>query len=71
MRTSRYTIDLDPTADDTLSSLAAAKGTTKADIIKRALASYSFISEQTRANSGRKVSITDAEDNVLKDIVMP
>jgi hypothetical protein len=71
MTTSRYTIDLDPMADNTLSSLAAEKGTTKADIIKRALASYSFISKQAPADSGRKVSITDAEDKVLKDIVLP
>ena len=71
MRTTRYTIDLDKKFDETLSDLAASKGTTKAEIIKRALATYSFISEQTPADSNKKVSITSADDKVLKDIIIP
>jgi hypothetical protein len=72
MSTTRYTIDLDPTFDKTLSALAAAKGTSKAEIIKRALATYSYISgEAPSSDSARKVSITDKEDKVLKDIVIP
>lgn len=71
MSTTRYTIDLDQTFDKTLSALAATKGTSKAEIIKRALATYSFISGQAPSESGRKVSITDYEDKVLKDIVIP
>ncbi|MBV9657483.1 MAG: hypothetical protein JO295_05175 [Verrucomicrobia bacterium] len=71
MPTTRYTIDLDPNLDLTLTALAESKGTTKAEIIKRALASYSFISKQIPADSGRKVSITDASDKVLKDIALP
>lgn len=71
MKTTRYTIDLDEKFDQTLSGLAAEKGTTKAEIIKRALATYSFISGQTPADSDRKVSITTSDDKVLKDIVIP
>lgn len=71
MNTTRYTIDLDPVFDKTLAGLAVAKGTSKAEIIKRALATYSFISRQIPAESGRKVSITDASDKVLKDIIIP
>ena len=71
MATTRYTIDLDQTFDQTLSALAANKGTSKAEIIKRALATYSYISGQTPSESGKKVSITDSSDKVLKDIVIP
>ena len=71
MKTTRYTIDLDPNFDRSLSNLAASKGTSKAEIIKRALATYSFISGQTPTDSDRKVSITDMQDKVLKDIVIP
>ncbi len=71
MATTRYTIDLDQTLDKTLSGLAENKGTTKAEIIKRALATYSFISGQTSSESGKKISITDASDKVLKDIAIP
>ncbi len=71
MRTTRYTIDLDPTLDKTFTELAVAKGTSKAEIIRRALATYSYISGQTQADPGRKVSITNHEDKVLKDICIP
>jgi predicted transcriptional regulator len=71
MKTSRYTIDLDTAFDNTLSALASQKGTTKAEIIKRALATYSVLSAQAPINSKKKVSITDSEDRVLKDVVLP
>ncbi len=71
MATTRYTLDLDQTLDRTLSGLAESKGTTKAEIIKRALATYKYISGETPADSGKKVSITDGADKVLKDIVIP
>lgn len=71
MSTTRFTVDLDKTFDDTLSGLAKDKGTTKAEIIKRALATYSFISGQAPLGSDKKVSITDTDDRVLKDIIIP
>ena len=71
MKTVRYTIDLDPSFDQALSGLAESKGTSKAEIIKRALATYKYISGQAPTNSDRKVSITDQNDKVLKDIVIP
>ena len=71
MNTSRFTIDLDSSFNQTLAALAEEKHTTKAEIIKRALATYSYISGQAPMDSGRKVSITDGDDKVLKDIVIP
>ena len=71
MKTTRYTVDLDATFDNTLSALASQKGTTKAEIIKRALATYKVLSAQTPSESGMKVSITDSQDKVLKDVLLP
>ena len=67
----RYTMDLDKQLDEALSELAARKGTSKAEIIKRALATYNFISCQAPANSDKKFSITTSDDKVLKDIIIP
>lgn len=69
--TTRYTIDLDAAFDEKLSSLASEKRTTKAEIIKRALATYSMLSLQAPIDSKNKVSITDQDDHVLKDIIIP
>lgn len=71
MKTTRYTVDLDAEFDNTLSRLAEQKGTTKAEIIRRALATYSFLAAQAPINSQKKVSITDQNDHVLKDVVLP
>lgn len=71
MKTTRYTIDLDKNFDETLSALAQRKSTTKAEIIRRALATYSYIVGQAPAASDSKLSITDSQDRVLKDIVIP
>lgn len=71
MSTRRYTIDLDPNFDATLSNLASQKGTTKAEIIRRALATYTVLTQQTMNQEGKKVSITDSTDHVLKNIMVP
>ena len=67
---SRYTIDLNEQFDSTLAKLAQRKGVTKSDVIRRALASYSFL-EDAAKQEGKKVSITDEEDKVVKDVVLP
>ena len=71
MKTSRYTVDLDPAFDSTLTALASDKGVSKAEIIKRALATYNYLSTQAPMSSNMKVSITDSADKVLKDVVLP
>ncbi len=73
MNTRRYTIDLDKRFDSRLAELAQQKGTTKAEIIKRALATYSVITGSVQApdNSDKKLSITNQDDKVLEDIVIP
>jgi hypothetical protein len=67
----RYTIDLDSNFDKKLSDLAKEKGVTKADVIRRALATYTYISGQAPMGGENKVSITNQQDEVLKDLILP
>ncbi len=66
----RFTIDVDDKFNDTLSSLA--QGTTKADVIRRAVASYQYLkSEVPTASTERQISITDASGKVQKVVILP
>lgn len=68
----RFTIDFDDEFDKTLSELVrTTDATTKADVIRRAVASYSFLKKQQKANKDAKIVITDDEDKVRKEIVLP
>ena len=67
----RYTIDFGPDFDQLLESLAEKKGSTKAEIIRRAVASYSYLDKQVGAETGNKVSVTNQDDEVLKDVILP
>lgn len=67
----RYTIDFDKDFDKTLLDLVATTdATTKADVIRRAVASYSFLKKQQKANKDAKIVITD-DDKLRKEIVLP
>lgn len=67
----RYTIDFDDDFDKTLTDLiGTTDATTKADVIRRAVASYSYLKKQQRANKDAKVVIT-SDDKVIKEIVLP
>jgi hypothetical protein len=49
-----------------------ANGGSKADVIRRAVQTYSYLKSQVpNQNSGQRVSITDAEGNVKKDVILP
>jgi hypothetical protein len=66
----RFTIDIDDKFNETLSALA--KGTSKADVIRRAVASYQYLkSEVGNGHPGKRISITDAAGNIQKDVVLP
>jgi predicted transcriptional regulator len=63
----RLTIDFDDNFEKTLSDLVkTTDATTKADVIRRAVASYSFLKKQQNA----KIVITDGDDKV-KEVVLP
>jgi hypothetical protein len=68
---SRYTIDIAPEFDKLLSSIADSKGTTKADIIRRAVASYQALTREVEKTPDSKVSITRNDDTVIKDVILP
>jgi hypothetical protein len=66
----RFTIDIDDQFNETLKSLA--NGGNKADVIRRAVASYRYLkSEVPNSQSDKRISITDAEGKVLKDVIFP
>lgn len=67
----RYTVDLSEDIESLMTGLAKEKRTTKAEILRRALASYGFLIRSTDPDKGTKVSITDENDRVLKDVVLP
>ena len=67
----RYTIDFDKDFDKTLSDLVqTTDATTKADVIRRAVASYSYLKKQQQSNKDAKIVITD-DDKMRKEIVLP
>ena len=60
--------------DDTsklLKELAAEKGTSQTEIIRRALAMYRYLDKETR-DGDKRVSVTSAKENkILKDVILP
>jgi hypothetical protein len=66
----RFTIDIDDKFNDTLTNLA--NGGSKADVIRKAVASYQYLkSEVPNSQSDKRVSITDANGNIQKDVILP
>jgi predicted transcriptional regulator len=66
----QYSVTFDDGFDQALSEAAARQRTTKADIIRKAVASYIYLNKET-ASDDRKVSITNDQDRVIKDVVLP
>jgi hypothetical protein len=67
----RYTIDFDKDFDNTLSELVkSTDATTKADVIRRAVASYSFLKKQQQSNKDAKIVITD-DNQLKKEVILP
>jgi hypothetical protein len=67
----RYTIDFDDKFDRTLSDLLeSTDATTKADVIRRAVASYSYLKKAQQENKNAKVVVTD-NAKLHKEIVLP
>lgn len=66
----RYTFDAGKDFDALLEKLSADKSTTKAEVIRRAVASYAYLNKETMKDE-RKVSITNDKDEVVKDVVLP
>jgi len=66
----RFTIDIDDKFNETLTNLA--KGGSKAEVIRKAVASYQYLkSVVPDSQSDTRISITDANGNVQKDVILP
>ena len=66
----RISVELSDKAEKIIDSLAKDERTSKADIVRRALALYNFVQSETKA-AGRKLSLTNDRNEVEKDIVLP
>ena len=67
---SNLTIQLGDKTNQLLEQLATEKSTTKTEIIRRALAMYKYLDDETR-DGDKRVSITSVKDgNIIKDIIM-
>jgi len=67
----RYTIDFNDKFDKTLSDLLeSTDATTKADVIRRAVASYSYLKKAQQENKDAKIVVTD-NAKLHKEIVLP
>ena len=64
----RLTIEFPDKVNEMLVELAKKDSTTKVDIIRRALALYDYVHKEAMEKS-RKVSITDDDDTIIKDIL--
>jgi len=67
----RYTMDFGDKFDDMVNKLAEEKGITKAELIRRAVATYNYLSNETQNTKQLKVSLSDQNNKVLKDVILP
>lgn len=63
----KYTIDLGEDANKQLDEVAKEKGMTKADVIRRAVATYVTVNREVK--KGNRLTISNAEDRVIKELV--
>jgi hypothetical protein len=63
----KFTVQLNDEMDEILSDLARQEGIPKTQVIRRSLALLKFLQEEER--NGRKLAVTDNENNVVKEIV--
>jgi len=66
----KLTVEFNDKMNDILEKLAEEKGTTKVDVLRRAVALYRYLDSETNEEENKKVSITRG-DKVVKDIVLP
>ncbi|MBM3237047.1 hypothetical protein FJZ31_12215 [Candidatus Poribacteria bacterium] len=64
----RLTIEFPDKVNDILKELAKKDQTTKVDVLRRALALYNYVHKEA-IEQDKKLSITDEEDKIIKDIV--
>ncbi len=63
----KLTVEFNDKMNDILEQLAEEKGTTKVDVLRRAVALYKYLDSEQKDG---KVSITQ-DNKIVKDIVLP
>jgi predicted DNA-binding protein len=63
----KYTIDLGEYANKQLDEVAKEKGMTKADVIRRAVATYVTVNREIK--NGNRLTISNSEDRIIKELV--
>jgi hypothetical protein len=66
----RYTIDTDEQFDQNLADLVKMTGGTKADVLRKALATYKYLKSEGQEPQN-KVSITKNNGVIVKDVILP
>jgi hypothetical protein len=66
----KLTVEFNTKMDEILSDLAQDKGTTKVDVLRRAVALYKYIDSQLSPEGRRHLAITE-DDRIVKEIVVP
>jgi hypothetical protein len=66
----RFTIDTDQQFDQNLTDLVNMTGGTKADVLRKALATYKYLKTEDQQPQN-KVSITNSDNVVVKDVILP
>jgi len=66
----RFTIDTDQQFDQNLTDLVNMTGGTKADVLRKAIATYKYLKTEDQQPEN-KVSITNKENVVVKDVILP
>jgi hypothetical protein len=66
----KLTVEFNDKMNDILGQLAEQKGTTKVDVLRRAVALYNYLDSEQKAGENQRVSITQ-NNKVVKDIVLP
>jgi len=65
----KLTIEFGIQMNEMLDKLAKQKHITKAEVLRRALAMYNYVDDETRGGEKRLSITSAADDKILKDIV--
>ncbi len=65
----KLTVEFNDRMRDMLEELAAKEGTTRVDVIRRALALLKYVDDEVSENDKRRLAITE-NDKVVKEIVL-
>jgi predicted transcriptional regulator len=66
----KLTVEFNDKMNDILEKLANESGTSKVEVLRKAVALYRYLDSETKDEGDKKVSITKG-DKVLKDVVLP